>query len=92
MHRWDPLERVNVDSNNGTVYLNGIVENARAEVERRETGVEAKGVKSVVNNLQIEKRSRGSRGEDRRDRHPRREPRCERNGIHLGRALRGTRQ
>ena len=46
------LTRVNVDTNNGTVYLNGSAEQrARAEQIARE----AKGVRNVVNNLQVQR-------------------------------------
>ena len=50
------LTRVDVDTNRGTVYLNGSVEtpDQKAQVER--LAWQAKGVKAVVNNLQVQKR------------------------------------
>src|SRR5687767_8492788 len=50
------LTKVDVDTNRGTVYLNGSVETAdqKAQVER--LAWQAKGVKAVVNNLQVQKR------------------------------------
>ena len=49
------LTRVDVDTNNGTVYLNGTVESAEQKVKAEQLAWQAKGVKSVVNNLQIQK-------------------------------------
>jgi hyperosmotically inducible protein len=47
------LTRVNVDTNNGTVYLIGNVESVEQKVRAEELAREAKGVKHVVNNLQV---------------------------------------
>ena len=50
------LTRVDVDTNNGTVYLNGTVETAEHKAKAEQLAWQAKGVKSVVNNLQVQKR------------------------------------
>jgi hyperosmotically inducible periplasmic protein len=49
------LTRVDVDTNNATVYLNGVVETAEQKARAEELARQAKGVKSVVNNLQVKK-------------------------------------
>jgi len=49
------LTRVNVDTNNGTVYLNGTVESAEQRARAEQIAREAKGVRNVVNNLQVQK-------------------------------------
>jgi osmotically-inducible protein OsmY len=49
------LTRVDVDTNNGTVYLNGTVDSAQQKVKAEQLAWQAKGVKSVVNNLQVQK-------------------------------------
>jgi len=49
------LTRVHVDTNNGTVYFNGTVETPEQKARAEEIAREAKGVRSVVNNLQIQK-------------------------------------
>lgn len=50
------LTRVDVDTNNGTVYLNGTVETAEQKTKAEQLAWQAKGVKSVVNNLQVQKK------------------------------------
>jgi hyperosmotically inducible protein len=50
------LTRVDVDTNNGTVYLNGTVETPEQKTRAEQLAWQAKGVKSVVNNLQVLKR------------------------------------
>src|SRR5688500_5211223 len=50
------LTRVNVDTNNATVYLNGTVETPEQKVRAEQLAWQAKGVKSVVNNLQVQKK------------------------------------
>jgi osmotically-inducible protein OsmY len=50
------LTRVNVDTNNGTVYLNGTVESPEQKARAEQLAWQAKGVKSVVNNLQVQKK------------------------------------
>jgi len=49
------LTRVDVDTNNATVYLNGVVESAEQKDRAEQLARQAKGVKSVVNNLQVKK-------------------------------------
>lgn len=50
------LTRVDVDTNRGTVYLNGSVDTAEQKARAEQLAWQAKGVKSVVNNLQVHKR------------------------------------
>ena len=50
------LTRVDVDTNNGTVYLNGTVDSAAQKSRAEQLAWQAQGVKSVVNNLQVQKR------------------------------------
>ncbi|OLB99599.1 MAG: hypothetical protein AUH30_04745 [Candidatus Rokubacteria bacterium 13_1_40CM_68_15] len=49
------LTRVNVDTNNGTVYLNGTVDSPDQRARAEQIAREAKGVRNVVNNLQVQK-------------------------------------
>jgi hyperosmotically inducible periplasmic protein len=49
------LTRVDVDTNNGTVYLNGTVDSSEQKSRAEQLAWQAKGVKSVVNNLQVQK-------------------------------------
>jgi hyperosmotically inducible protein len=50
------LTRVDVDTNNGTVYLNGIVDTPEQKARAEQLAWQANGVKSVVNNLQVQKK------------------------------------
>ena len=50
------LTRVDVDTNRGTVYLNGSVDSAEQKARAEQLAWQAKGVKSVVNNLQVQVR------------------------------------
>ena len=50
------LTRVDVDTNNATVYLNGTVESAEQKSKAEQLAWQASGVKTVVNNLQVQKR------------------------------------
>ncbi len=50
------LTRVDVDTNNGTVYLNGTVESPEQKSRAEQLAWQASGVKTVVNNLQVPKR------------------------------------
>jgi hyperosmotically inducible periplasmic protein len=50
------LTRVDVDTNRGTVYLNGSVDTAEQKARAEQLAWQAKGVKAVVNNLQVQKR------------------------------------
>ncbi len=49
------LTRVDVDTNNGTVYLNGTVETAEQRARAEQLARQAQGVKAVVNNLQVQR-------------------------------------
>jgi hyperosmotically inducible protein len=50
------LTRVDVDTNNASVYLNGVVETPEQKTRAEQLAWQAKGVKNVVNNLQIQKK------------------------------------
>jgi osmotically-inducible protein OsmY len=50
------LTRVDVDTNRGTVYLNGSVDTAEQKARAEQLAWQASGVKAVVNNLQITKK------------------------------------
>jgi osmotically-inducible protein OsmY len=50
------LTRVDVDTNRGTVYLNGSVDTAEHKARAEQLAWQANGVKAVVNNLQITKK------------------------------------
>jgi osmotically-inducible protein OsmY len=50
------MTRVNVDTNNATVYLNGTVESPEHKARAEQLAWQVKGVKSVVNNLQVQRR------------------------------------
>jgi hyperosmotically inducible protein len=47
------LTKVDVDVTNGTVYLTGAVESAEQKMRAEQLAQSVKGVKSVVNNLQV---------------------------------------
>lgn len=49
------LTRVDVDVTNGTVYLNGSVDSAEQKVRAEQLAQSVKGVRSVVNNLQVKR-------------------------------------
>lgn len=50
------LTRVDVDTNNATVYLKGMVESAEQKARAEQLAWEAKGVRGVVNQLQVQRR------------------------------------
>jgi hyperosmotically inducible protein len=50
------LTRVGVETNNGVVYLTGEVETAEQKSRSGSLASEVKGVRQVVNNLQVMKR------------------------------------
>jgi hyperosmotically inducible periplasmic protein len=50
------LTRVDVDTNNATVYLNGTVETPDQKLRAEQLARESRGVRGVVNNLQVQKR------------------------------------
>ena len=54
------LTRVDVDTNNGTVYLNGTVESPEQKSRAEQLAWQANGVRSVVNNLQVQKKQPAS--------------------------------
>ncbi|HKA32400.1 MAG TPA: BON domain-containing protein [Candidatus Binatia bacterium] len=45
--------RINVDTNNGIVYLNGNVPDAQQKAKAEELARSTDGVKKVINNLQV---------------------------------------
>ena len=45
--------RIDVDTNNGIVYLNGTVQNAQQKTKAEDLARSTDGVKKVINNLQI---------------------------------------
>lgn len=49
------LTRVDVDTTRGTVYLTGVVPTLEQKTRAEQLAREAKGVKNVVNNLQLQK-------------------------------------
>lgn len=50
----DTLTKIDVDTNDGVVSLNGVVESAEMKQRAAEVARQTSGVKSVVNNLQIQ--------------------------------------
>ena len=48
------LTRVDVDTNNGVVALNGVVESSAQKVRAQELASQVNGVSKVVNNLQVQ--------------------------------------
>lgn len=50
------LTRVDVDTNNGTVSLNGVVESPEQRARAQELASQVSGVNKVVNNLQVQKK------------------------------------
>ena len=50
------LTRIDVDTTNVVVSLNGVVETAEQRARVEELAREVKGVKSVKNNLQVQKK------------------------------------
>ena len=50
------LTRVDVDTNNGTVYLNGTVDTPEQRARAEQLAWRASGVRTVVNNLQLVQR------------------------------------
>lgn len=50
------LTRIDVDSTNGVVALNGVVESAEQRARAQELASQVNGVKKVVNNLQVQKK------------------------------------
>jgi len=50
------LTRVDVDTTRGVVYLNGVVESEEQRARAEELAHQVNGVRSVVNNLQVQRR------------------------------------
>jgi hyperosmotically inducible protein len=50
------LVRVDVDTTRGTVYLNGSVETPEQKARAEQLAWQTRGVRSVVNNLQVQRR------------------------------------
>ena len=50
------LTRVDVDTNNGIVSLNGVVESSEQRARAQELASQVSGVNKVVNNLQVQKK------------------------------------
>ena len=50
------LTRVDVDTNNGVVSLNGVVESADQKSRAQQLASQVNGVNKVVNNLQVQKK------------------------------------
>jgi hypothetical protein len=59
------LTRVDVDTHNGTVYLNGVVETPVQKARAESIARSEEGVRRVVNNLQVASRSLRSRPSQR---------------------------
>ena len=50
------LTKINVDVTNGTVYLTGNVDSAEQKSRAERIAQEVNGVRSVVNNLEVQKK------------------------------------
>ncbi len=50
------LTRIDVDTNNGIVYLNGTVQDAQQKAKAEDLARQTDGVKKVINNLQVSQR------------------------------------
>ncbi|HEY1267208.1 MAG TPA: BON domain-containing protein [Candidatus Binatia bacterium] len=50
------LTRIDVDTNNGIVYLNGSVQTTQQKAKAEDLARSTDGVKKVVNNLQVSQR------------------------------------
>ncbi len=53
------LTRIDVDTNQGVVYLNGVVENAAMKSRAAELARQVRGVREVVNNLRVQSSQAG---------------------------------
>jgi hyperosmotically inducible protein len=51
------LTRIDVDTNNGVVALNGVVESSDHKARAEQLARRVDGVRNVVNNLQVQKRT-----------------------------------
>jgi hyperosmotically inducible protein len=59
--RFSSLTRIDVDTDTGTVYLNGTVQSAEAKARAADIARQVSGVHKVVNNLQVQVGSEGAR-------------------------------
>lgn len=50
------LTRVDVDTNNRVVYLNGTVESTEQRARAEQLALQVNGVRNVVNNLEVQRR------------------------------------
>ena len=50
------LTRVDVDTNDGTVSLNGVVESSDQRARAQELASQVNGVNRVINNIQVQKK------------------------------------
>ena len=51
------LTRIDVDTNNGVVALNGVVESGDQKARAEQLARRVDGVRNVINNLQVQKRT-----------------------------------
>jgi len=51
------LTRIDVDTNNGVVALNGVVESPDQKARAEQLARRVDGVRNVINNLQVQKRT-----------------------------------
>jgi len=51
--------RIDVDTNNGIVYLNGVVPDTQQKAKAEELARNTDGVKKVINNLQVGQAQKG---------------------------------
>jgi len=51
------LTRIDVDTNNGVVALNGVVESGDHKARAEQLARRVDGVRNVINNLQVQKRT-----------------------------------
>ena len=59
--RFATLTRIDVDTERGTVYLNGNVDNSASKTRAEELANQVSGVQKVVNNLQVQVGADGDR-------------------------------
>jgi osmotically-inducible protein OsmY len=56
--RMDTLTKIDVDTNDGVVILNGVVDSVEMKQRAAEAARRTAGVKNVINNLQVQAASR----------------------------------
>src|SRR5690349_2911999 len=52
--KFGTVTKIDVDTNRGTVYLNGVVDDAAMKVRAAEAAKQVAGVRDVVNNLRVQ--------------------------------------